>query len=515
MDNIEVSGHHKQLLNFCKATGLKILNGQVGDDREMGNFTRHTPAGSSTVGYCLTRERNFDLVENFYIWEINTISDHAYLQLRLKINISDAIETNVLEDESQIKTEDHELFSLTESYNCKYIPVEDSNQKIKDCLNSEEIKRELISLRSRIEKDHISNEGVVTLLKNICINISDKSFKKVMFAGQGKNNKKRNFQERFDDDCRNAKKEVNKKRKSYQQALRDKLPRDTQNLCKEKYFRSLNEFNYLKRKRERSYWPIKKESLGKTKTKNPKEFWNKLKLKSKGLPFSFKKNEIHNYFKKLSGDDNENALEFEPGAEADSAGEPENDVNSQEILSISNRVITVEEVKKVIPKLKYGKAGGLDKIIPELIKAFDDNVIDIIALILNNVFDSGDFPEEWALGIIVILFKDGMKSELNNYRGITLLSMFEILLVGVINNRLWEVVDRFDILRENQAGSRHGYRTTDHIFTLTTVINHYAVKNKKTLFLCFVDFRKAFDKVNHKLLWEKIKIMVPEASFWI
>ena len=38
-----------------------------------------------------------------------------------------------------------------------------------------------------------------------------------------------------------------------------------------------------------------------------------------------------------------------------------------------------------------------------------------------NIFDSSDFPEEWAFGIIVILFKDGMKSELNNYRGITLL----------------------------------------------------------------------------------------------
>ena len=109
LDNIEVSGNHKQLLNFCKATGLKILNGRVGDDREMGNFTCHTPAGSSTVDYCLTRERNFDLVENFYVGEINTISDHAYLQLRLKINISEAIETNVLEEEPQIQTEDHEL----------------------------------------------------------------------------------------------------------------------------------------------------------------------------------------------------------------------------------------------------------------------------------------------------------------------------------------------------------------------------------------------------------------------
>ena len=50
LDNTEVYGHHTQLLDFCKATGLEILNGRVGD----GNFTCHIPAGSSTVDYCLT-----------------------------------------------------------------------------------------------------------------------------------------------------------------------------------------------------------------------------------------------------------------------------------------------------------------------------------------------------------------------------------------------------------------------------------------------------------------------------
>ena len=69
-------------------------------------------------------------MENFCVGEINTISDHAYLRPRLKSNISNTTETNVLEDELQIQTEDHELFSLKKSYNCKYIPVEGSKQKV-------------------------------------------------------------------------------------------------------------------------------------------------------------------------------------------------------------------------------------------------------------------------------------------------------------------------------------------------------------------------------------------------
>ena len=76
------------------------------------------------------------------------------------------------------------------------------------------------------------------------------------------------------------------------------------------------------------------------------------------------------------------------------------------------------------------------------------------------------------------------------------------ILVGVLNNRLTEFVKQADILLKNQCGFRKGYQTTDHIFTLFTLIDHYVKKEK--LFLCFVDFKKAFDKVDHSFLWKKL-----------
>ena len=80
-----------------------------------------------------------------------------------------------------------------------------------------------------------------------------------------------------------------------------------------------------------------------------------------------------------------------------------------------------------------------------MLKALDENFLDFVALILNNIFDSGSFPQEWALGIIVILFEEGSESDLNNYRGITLLSMLGKILVVTVNN--------FEIIRGNQAVS--------------------------------------------------------------
>ena len=102
--------------------------------------------------------------------------------------------------------------------------------------------------------------------------------------------------------------------------------------------------------------------------------------------------------------------------------------------------------------MKNGKTAGIDKIIPELLKSLDENMLDLITLILNFIFVKGTFQEEWAVGVVVILHKDGDTNDLNNFRGITLLRMLGKLLIGVLNNRLSEVLQEENLLNENQAG---------------------------------------------------------------
>ena len=69
---------------------------------------------------------------------------------------------------------------------------------------------------------------------------------------------------------------------------------------------------------------------------------------------------------------------------------------------------------------------------------------------------------------------------------------------------LEKVTAKFATLGGNQAGFRKGYRTTDHIFTLSSIITHFINAQKTEIFACFVDFKKAFDKVSHSLLWSKL-----------
>ncbi len=66
------------------------------------------------------------------------------------------------------------------------------------------------------------------------------------------------------------------------------------------------------------------------------------------------------------------------------------------------------------------------------------------------MLETGEFPEEWAIWIIVLIFKVGDTIKLDNYRGITLLSIFSKLFIGVLLERLNKIVRENKILHENQ-----------------------------------------------------------------
>ena len=286
--------------------------------------------------------------------------------------------------------------------------------------------------------------------------------------------------------------------KLFKMLLKNKLDPLQLEHHKKSYFDELRNFNKLKRRKEREFWNGKKRFLSLLQSNNPKEFWKNLKLKHSGVKGSFEKRQLFEIFSKLAENDVSEDEKLD------------NDTSDSEILGTEkiqeklDKNIEKNEIKKVINSMKNGRAARIDKIIPELLKSFDENMLDLITFILNFIFVKDTFPEDWAVGVVVILHKDGDTNDLNNFRGITLLSMLGKLLIGVLNNRLSEVLQEENLLNENQAGFRKGYRTTGHIFALLTLINHYKNVKKMKLYVCSVDFRKAFNKVSHSLLWAKL-----------
>ena len=169
-----------------------------------------------------------------------------------------------------------------------------------------------------------------------------------------------------------------------------------------------------------------------------------------------------------------------------------------------NHDIALEEVKLMANKLKNRKASGLDMLSAELLKHVNDTFMLVFTKLFNKLLQSGHSPEEWSVEIIVALFKGGDEANLTTYRGITLLSKFGKFFLGVLLERLNNVISQFEILEQNQIGFRIGYQKSDHIFTLRALILNHFRNNKGPLCICFMDVKKAFDSVNHKLLLQQL-----------
>ena len=66
-DKSRVNNHGAQLIELCKTIGLLLINGSLGDDKGIGEFTRVDTTGCSTVDYMFCNPELFDIIEDFMI----------------------------------------------------------------------------------------------------------------------------------------------------------------------------------------------------------------------------------------------------------------------------------------------------------------------------------------------------------------------------------------------------------------------------------------------------------------
>ncbi|KAI3430963.1 hypothetical protein D9Q98_009368, partial [Chlorella vulgaris] len=165
--------------------------------------------------------------------------------------------------------------------------------------------------------------------------------------------------------------------------------------------------------------------------------------------------------------------------------------------------ISVADVHAALDKLSSSSAclGPLKAV---LIKAGRDALTPVLAALFNAVFRSGCFPPEWSLGAITLIHKKGDTADPNNYRGITVGHILGKLYALAINTRLNTWLETQGLRARGQAGFRQGYRTVDNCFILRALAERARSRGVK-LYLCAVDFEKAFDSVDRPLLWAALQ----------
>lgn len=132
--------------------------------------------------------------------------------------------------------------------------------------------------------------------------------------------------------------------------------------------------------------------------------------------------------------------------------------------------VTITEIVSAIKLLKGNKAFGSDCLLNEYFVECSDilsgHICDIFIYILYSILNSGYFPDKRMEGIIVPLHKKGSKDDVNNYRGITLLSCMSKLFTTVVNKRIENICNENNIISDAQFGFRKGRLTIDAIFIL-------------------------------------------------
>ena len=106
-------------------------------------------------------------------------------------------------------------------------------------------------------------------------------------------------------------------------------------------------------------------------------------------------------------------------------------------------------------------------------------------------------------GYDLVFYKAGPRKLVGNYRGITVLSIFAQLFEILVYNRLTYLNEAFDKVDEFNGGFLMGSRTADNMFILNGLIQRQLAIGKP-LYVCFVDFSKAFDLVNRYILFYKL-----------
>ena len=104
-----------------------------------------------------------------------------------------------------------------------------------------------------------------------------------------------------------------------------------------------------------------------------------------------------------------------------------------------------------IKNLKNGKAAGPDTIPTTIIKDIGDIITKPLIIIVNSSLANGVFPTIWKIARIIPIFKSGAKNDVNNYRPISLISVFSMNLERIVHDQFYEFLRTNKIITRNKS----------------------------------------------------------------
>ena len=166
--------------------------------------------------------------------------------------------------------------------------------------------------------------------------------------------------------------------------------------------------------------------------------------------------------------------------------------------------VTEKEVSEIVSGCKSKTSYGHDEISMKTVKYVIKQIVRPLTYIFNRSLITGIFPNDMKTAKVIPVFKSGDRLQFSKYRPISLLPQFSKILEKIFNKRLMSFIENHHVLTDRQYGFRSNHSTllalTEFVEKVTSAID----KQESTIGV-FIDLKKAFDTVDHKILLSKLQ----------
>jgi endonuclease/exonuclease/phosphatase family metal-dependent hydrolase len=163
-----------------------------------------------------------------------------------------------------------------------------------------------------------------------------------------------------------------------------------------------------------------------------------------------------------------------------------------------DKEVIKEEVEAILKKLQPNKAPGWDGIPAKFYTRFEW-MADWLTEVFNEIIVQQQLAISMQTAVVTLLFKKGDRNEIGNYRPISLLCCDYKIFTKVLAERMKNVLN--DIIQTSQQGFVKGGDIRGSIIQVKRIIEHCEREGEDAAII-FMDFQKAFDKVDHKCIEE-------------
>ena len=166
--------------------------------------------------------------------------------------------------------------------------------------------------------------------------------------------------------------------------------------------------------------------------------------------------------------------------------------------------VTLIEVNDLINILNPSKSVGPNSIPIKLPRIIGHSVSPLLALLVNESFQSGIFSDKLKIAKVISLFKKGNPGLPSNYRPVSLLPVFSKIFEKLMYRRPYKFLEIHKVLYSLQFGFQENHSIDHALVSLTEAIRN-TLDNKRLGCGIFIDLQKAFDTVNHRILLSKME----------